>query len=877
MDKYASLRSNVSFLGTLLGKVIRSHHGDAFLDKIETIRQLSKSARQGAAEDYEKLVTLLHNLNDDELVPVAKAFNQFLAMANIAEQYHTIDREGRKQVDRPDPFETLLDTLKAEGFSGEQVVEVLESMNIELVLTAHPTEVTRRTMIHKYVEVTESLKDLSQDNPQRVRARIENRLEQLVAQAWHTNEIREQRPTPVDEAKWGFAVLESSLWDAVPDFIRRLNQHVHDRFGVKLADREACPISFASWMGGDRDGNPFVTAKVTREVLTLARWKAIDLYMRDIASLARELSMSDCTPALADIAGQTNAPYRTVLKQLYARLEAERTWLTESLDESCCKNRPAMRVDLESVRAPLRLCYESLVACGMKSIADGPLLDTLRRLSCFGISLLRLDIRQDSARHEEAIAELTRYLGLGDYASWSEADKQAFLLNELNSKRPLLPLNWEPSADVQEVLDTCKVIAEQDPAALGTYVISMASNPSDVLAVQLLLKAAGVQHRMRVAPLFETLDDLNNAKSCISQLLDIEWYKGYVNGLQEVMIGYSDSAKDAGNLAASWAQYRAQEELLEVARAADVKLVLFHGRGGTAGRGGGPTIKSILSQPPGTLNDGMRVTEQGEMIRFKFGLPEVAVRSLMLYSAAVLEARLLPPPVPEQDWRDLMDQLAADSCDAYRAVVRGEENFVPYFRSATPEVELGMLPLGSRPPKRKPSGGIESLRAIPWIFAWAQNRLVLPAWLGAGSALNKAVEKGQTPLIDAMFSQWPFFRARLNMLEMVYQKSDVAVSEHYEKSLVPAELHPLGEKLRAQLKADIATVLELTHDTDLLERQPWVAESIKLRNQYMVPLHVLQAELLLRSRQSGDSAPKAVEQAMMVTIAGIAAGMRNTG
>lgn len=344
----------------------------------------------------------------------------------------------------------------------------------------------------------------------------------------------------------------------------------------------------------------------------------------------------------------------------------------------------------------------------MGIIADGLLLDVLRRVKCFGVHLVRLDIRQESTRHSDVISELTRYLGLGDYDQWSEQDKIAFLVRELSSKRPLLPRDWEPSDNVREVIATCKAIAQQPREALGAYVISMARTASDVLAVHLLLQEAGCPFRMDVCPLFETLDDLNNAEAVISQLMNIDWYRGFIQNHQMVMIGYSDSAKDAGVMAAGWAQYRAMEALVNVCEEAGVELTLFHGRGGSIGRGGAPAHAALLSQPPRSLKGGLRVTEQGEMIRFKLGLPEVAVNSLSLYASAILEANLLPPPAPKQDWRALMDMLSDVSCDAYRNVVRGNEQFVPYFRAATPELELGKLPLGSRPAKRNPNGGVES-------------------------------------------------------------------------------------------------------------------------------------------------------------------------
>jgi len=405
----------------------------------------------------------------------------------------------------------------------------------------------------------------------------------------------------------------------------------------------------------------------------------------------------------------------------------------------------------------------------------------------------------------------------------------------------------------------------------------MAGKPSDVLVVQLLLKEANVDFSMPVAPLFETLDDLTNAPSCMSKLLSIEWYKNRINSKQQVMIGYSDSAKDAGVLAAAWAQYSAQEALVALCQQNSVKLTLFHGRGGTVGRGGGPAHAAILSQPPGSLDGGFRVTEQGEMIRFKFGLPKLAQHSLALYTSAVLQGILLPPPTPKDEWRNLMQQLAEDSCEAYRAIVRESEDFVPYFRQATPEQELAQLPLGSRPSKRNANGGVESLRAIPWIFAWSQNRLMLPAWLGAGQALANVVAQGNSLLLDEMRVQWPFFETRLSMLEMVYMKADTTISAYYDKVLVSDEYRSLGEMLRNQLIEDKKILLQIIHNDSFMAQENWIREAIQLRDTYVNPLHILQVELLNRVRTSSAPVEENINHALMVTIAGIAAGMRNSG
>lgn len=888
-ENSSSLRRNVNMLGTLLGDVIRDNKGDVFFNKIEAIRQLSKAARIDETNDsgeQQALLGLLHGLPDDELVPVVRAFSHFLNLTNIAEQFNLVSRDCETHYCVPDHFRELLSALRKKGFTDQQIAEKASELDVEVVLTAHPTEVTRRTLIQKYEQVFQCLNELeNQSLSDNEKQRVEERIRQLITQAWHTYEFRSKKPTPVDEAKGGFATIEHSLWNAVPQFVRTMDERLQECTGHSLAI-DAVPVRFSSWMGGDRDGNPFVTSEVTREVMLLSRWMAADLYLRDLKPLVSELSMNDCSDELRAIVGDSREPYWTALKELREKLKHTRQWCERALarqGDAYLAPTAGVLLDNEALLKPLRLCYESLHECGLGVIADGPLLDMLRRAYCFGLTLVKLDIRQESDRHTQVMSELTKALGLGDYEHWEELERQSFLLKELQNQRPLLPHQWSPSPEVQEVIDTCRVVAAEGSRALNGYVISMAKQPSDVLAVALLLKECGVDFDIPIAPLFETLDDLDNAADCIRHLLSLPWYRGYCHGGQMVMIGYSDSAKDAGWMAAGWAQYRAMEAVTAVCAETDVRLTLFHGRGGTIGRGGGPAHAAILSQPPGSVNNRLRVTEQGEMIRFKFGFPQVAVQSLMLYASATLEATLLPPPVPKQEWRDVMDQLSADSVRVYRGVVREEPDFVPYFRAVTPEMELGKLPLGSRPAKRKPNGGVESLRAIPWIFAWTQIRLMLPTWLGCGEALENAIKNGKRDVLEEMMANWPFFKARLEMLEMVFMKTDAQLAKYYEDQLVPENLRYLGERLRLMLSSAIEVLLDLKEGDMLMSSHPQIKEAIALRNPYIDPLNFLQAELLQRVRshekETGEDAEvrEKLEQALMITIAGIAAGMRNTG
>lgn len=888
----APLREDVRLLGNLLGETLKEQVGQDLFNQVEQIRALSKGARDGQAEAEQQLAKLLSSLKDEEILPLTRAFTHFLNFANIAEQYHVVRSRRQREFDQhapsPNPLDHLFQKFNQQQISADALYQQICQLNIELVLTAHPTEVSRRTLIQKYDGINNCLFKLDQQKlTPSERQNVLDDLKQLICSAWQTDEIRQHRPTPIDEAKWGFTTIEQTLWNAIPKFMREFNSQVRTHCQKDLP-LNISPIRFASWMGGDRDGNPNVTHHITQEVLWLSRWKAADLYLRDIEALRWELSISQCSDELSQALGSTHPePYREYLRATRQKLKATRHWLAEKL---AGKHADASLViqSKQELLQPLLLCYRSLIECNLAEIANGKLLDFIHRVNCFGIELLKLDIRQESGRHRQAISAITEYLGLGNFETWTEQARQNFLLQELQSKRPLLPkFIQEPQQsliehpDVQEVFATMRTLAQQPQESLGAYIISMAEYPSDILAVLLLQKEAGIQHPLRVVPLFETLKDLDGAAETMQTLFNMHWYKQHIQGKHEVMIGYSDSAKDAGFMSANWAQYRAQEELTAIAKQHQVQLTLFHGRGGSISRGGAPTQQALFSQPPGSISGAIRVTEQGEMIRFKFGLEGIALQNLEIYTAATLEATLLPPPEPKAEWRQLMHRMTNLSVQVYRQTVRENPHFVNYLRTVTPELELQMLPLGSRPAKRKISGGIESLRAIPWVFAWTQIRLMLPAWLGTGTALHQMIHDDQKPLLDEMLSQWPYFQTLVDMLEMVLSKSDSHVALYYESHLTEDEnLKVLGEELRQRLKKAVQTLLALKGESKLLSSNDVLDQSMKVRKPYLLPLHLLQAELMKRRRhylatQQTEHSP--IDHALMVSITGIAAGLRNTG
>jgi phosphoenolpyruvate carboxylase len=881
-DPHKPLRDDVRLLGELLGSTLRALEGDELLARVEEVRALAKRAHAGDAAAFESLADLLCDLPIAAAVPIARAFSHFLTLANIAEQHHRIRRRrdyarDRAHAPQPGSCAEAFARWRHDGLSAETLASAVRSLQIELVLTAHPTEVVRRTLLQTHRRIADVL--AARDRRDLTREESDDAIDALrreIATIWQTDEVRIHAVSPLDEVRGALAVFEQTLWEALPRYVRQV-----DRALGQTLPLDAAPLRFGSWIGGDRDGNPNVTPETTRKATWMARWVAADLYSREIAELRSELSLASASDELRSVVGDAAEPYRALLRGVAGRLRATRDLAAARIEreggDGTGDGTPLR--DASELAAPLLLCHRSLVATGNGVIAHGRLTDILRRLAAFGLTLAPLDLRQEAARHAEAMAWVARTWGLGAYEEASEAERVALLSRELETgTRTFADLSIEDrqiGETVRDVLDTFRTAAALPPDSLGAYVITMASRASDVLAVELLQKLAGNRHPQRVVPLFETAADLEAAGAVLDALFAVPWYRARIAGHQEVMVGYSDSAKDASRFSAAWALYCAQAQIVATCARHGVHLTLFHGRGGSVGRGGGPTHLAIRSQPPGSIAGRLRVTEQGEMIQAKFGLPDIAVRTMEVYTTATLEATLMPAAGAPAEWRAAMDRLSERSRASYRAVVYEHPRFIEYFHTATPALELSRVRIGSRPARRTGQGGVEGLRAIPWQFAWTQTRLLLASWLGVDAALEDAIARDEQPLLKAMYRGWPFFQSTIDLMEMVLAKADARIAAEYDRRLVPPDLQPLGDELRQRLGRATAAVLAVTGHREPADATPVLRRSIDVRNPYVDPINLVQIELLARLRQAGDN-PE-LDRAFVVTVNGIAAGMRNTG
>lgn len=922
--------------------ILQDLHGEDIRETVQECYELS-AEYEGKHDPHklEELGSMLTSLDAGDSIVVTKAFANMLNLANLAEEVQIAYRRRSKLKKRDfsdeasaltesDIEETLRKLVGQLKKSPQEVFDALKNQTVDLVLTAHPTQSVRRSLLQKHARIRDCMtqlyaKDITPDDKQE----LDEALQREIQAAFRTDEIRRTPPTPQDEMRAGMSYFHETIWKGVPKFLRRVDTALKNIGINERVPYNAPLIQFSSWMGGDRDGNPRVTPEVTRDVCLLARMMAANLYFSQIEDLMFELSMWRCNDELRARAEELhrtskrdakhyiefwkqippNEPYRVLLAdvrdRLYNTRERARQLLANGYSDV---PEESIFTNVEQFLEPLELCYRSLCACGDRPIADGSLLDFLRQVSTFGLSLVRLDIRQESDRHSDVLDAITRHLGIGSYKEWSEEQRQEWLLSELSGKRPLFGPDLPKTDEIADVLDTFHVIAELPADSFGAYIISMATAPSDVLAVELLQRECHVKSPLRVVPLFEKLADLESAPAAVARLFSIDWYKNRINGKQEVMIGYSDSGKDAGRLSAAWQLYKAQEELVKVAKEFGVKLTMFHGRGGTVGRGGGPTHLAILSQPPDTVHGSLRVTVQGEVIEQSFGEEHLCFRTLQRFTAATLEHGMNPPVAPKPEWRALLDEMSVIATKEYRSLVFQDPRFVEYFRLATPELEYGRMNIGSRPAKRKPSGGIESLRAIPWIFAWTQTRFHLPVWLGFGAAFKHVIEKDirNLQMLKDMYNGWPFFRVTLDLLEMVFAKGDPGIAALYDKLLVSEDLWPLGERLRSKYEETKGFLLQVAGHKDLLEGDPYLRQRLKLRDSYITTLNVSQAYTLKRIRDPNynvkvrphldkeimeSSKPAAelvklnpmseyapgLEDTLILTMKGIAAGMQNTG
>ena len=895
MTEKIVLSKTIRLLGEILGNIIKEQEGLSVFNKIEKIRALSKSSRGKRSKNtinrsFTKLKREISKLNAKDTLVIARSFSKFLDFSNIAESLFSIhnihDHNIRKTQETNEIVileEAILDVFKNKSLSLNKFYETAKNLKIEIVLTAHPTQVKRRTLIQKYAKINHlldsfnNLRIFTKQNINLEKNILQNNLHEEITSVWKTDEIKRSRPTPVEEAKWGLAVIEDSLWNAIPKICSRFNNSVK-YYTNKDLPINFSPIVFGSWMGGDRDGNPNVTAKTTKEVILLSRWEAASLYEKEFTKLIQSLSLHDCSKKIKKVVGKTWEPYRVFLRPIRNKLNQTQKEIESCLKENRMPKQTLLVQSINEIIQPLNDVYNSLSLVKCQIIADGIVLDLIRRAHTFGLNLTKLDIRQEAARHYKLITSVCKKLGIADYSKLSEEAKIQFLSKEYKSRRPLIPQNIKLDADDRETWTTFKMISESPRECLGAYVISMASNVSDILVVMLLQKEAGIKSCLRIVPLFETLSDLQNSHIVMENLFKHSWYVNYFKKNQEIMIGYSDSSKDAGKFAASWAQYCAQEKLGNIATKYKIKLTLFHGRGGSVGRGGGPVYAALLSQPPGTVNARTRVTEQGEVIQQKYGSESLAEYSLGTYIGAVLEATLSPPIQPKKEWRNLMDEMSILSSESYRGYLNNNKNFLRYFDEITPKNILGKLYIGSRPSKRKKSQDIKDLRAIPWVFAWTQIRLVLPAWLGTTEALQLASRGKNKLILKDMLYRWPFFYEMMDMLDMILTKTNQRVIEYYEECLADNDLKKIGRNLRKNLSLLIDLNKKLIPSHILNQRKEF-RKSILIRDTYAEILNLLQANIMLRlSKKNIDRKQKEIlMEAMIVTISGISAAMKNTG
>jgi phosphoenolpyruvate carboxylase len=914
-EKDAPLRYDIRLLGRILGETLRAQEGEAVFATVEHIRQTSvRFHRDGDPQALAELTGALAALPPDQAVKIVRAFGYFSHLANLAEDQHHIRRTRAHAIAGSAPREGsmayALAHARDSGVTRARLERFLAEAACRPVLTAHPTEVRRKSAIDREMELARLLaeRDRMQFTPEEL---VHNRkaLRRAVLTLWQTSVLRDTRLRVLDEVSNGLSFFDHTFFTELPRFYEELEDTIAatnpDWAGIE-------PPSFlkiGSWIGGDRDGNPFVTAEVLRQALAMQSRRALAFYLEELHRLGGELSLDGravaVSAALRALAERSpdrgpqrqDEPYRRAIAGIYARLAATARALVGLEPPHHALGAAPAYGGAAELHADLDTIHDSLSANGSGPIARGRLRRLRRAVDVFGFHLASIDLRQNAEVHERVVTELLETVCPGtDYRAMGEEQRTALLLTELTTPRPLvspfLAYSAETAGELAILREAADAHRRYGAEAVENYVISKADGVSDVLEVALLLKEAGLLRpreaalAVNIVPLFETIADLRNAGPVMDRLLGLAAYRQLLDGRggrQEVMLGYSDSNKDGGYLTSSWELYKAELALVETFRRHGVRLALFHGRGGSVGRGGGPSYQAILAQPPGAVAGAIRVTEQGEVIAAKYSNPEVGRRNLEILAAATLEATLLqgdqPPARPEHV--AAMEALSAHAFRAYRALVYETEGFERYFWESTVIGEIANLNIGSRPASRRNSRRIEDLRAIPWVFSWAQCRLMLPGWYGIGTATRAFVAerpRDGLALLQAMYREWPFFRALLSNADMVLAKSDIAIAARYAELVADAALRAaIFARLETEWRHSVEAVLAITGQKTLLEGNKLLARSIRNRFPYLDPLNHVQIELLKRYRAGHGVADAAVLRGIHLSINGIAAGLRNSG
>ncbi|MFZ3345458.1 phosphoenolpyruvate carboxylase [Mycobacterium sp.] len=904
------MREDIRLLGTILGDTVREQNGDEVFDLVERARIASFRVRRSEIERAD-VAQLFAGIDIHQAIPVIRAFSHFALLANVAEDIH---RERRRAIhvgagDPPQDSSLAATYLKldAADLDAPTVAEALTGALVSPVITAHPTETRRRTVFDTQHRITQLMRLHAHgltETPDG--ADIETELRRQVLTLWQTALVRLSRLQISDEIAVGLRYFQAAFFDIVP----KVNAEVRDALRSRWPDADLLPepiLRPGSWIGGDRDGNPNVTADVVRLATGSAAYTALGHYTAELAALEQELSMSarlvavtDELAALAqdcDEPPRADEPYRRALRVIRARLSAT---AVQILDDE-----PANLLDLGlppyaapgELLADLDTVGASLRANGSTLLADDRLARLRDAVHVFGFHLSGLDMRQNSDVHEEVVAELLAWAGVHpDYAALSEDERVNILADELNTRRPLVGDREQLSELAQKELGIVSAAAHAidiyGPPAVPNYIISMCRSVSDLLEAGILLKECGLLDAsgeepycpVGIVPLFETIDDLHRGASILEAALDLPVYQNMVRARgdsQEVMLGYSDSNKDGGYLTANWALYRAELDLVESARKTGIRLRLFHGRGGTVGRGGGPSYQAILAQPPGAVNGSLRLTEQGEVIAAKYAEPQIAQRNLETLLAATLESTLLDVEGLGEaagPAYEVLDELADRAERAYAELVHETEGFVEYFLQSTPVSEIGSLNVGSRPTSRKPTSSISDLRAIPWVMAWSQSRVMLPGWYGTGSAVEGwiAGDDGRVEVLRDLYQRWPFFQTVLSNMAQVLAKTDLGLAAHYAELVEDESLRRrVFDKIAAEHQRSINAHKLITGQDNLLADNPALARSVFNRFPYLEPLNHLQVELLRRYRSGDDD--ELVQRGILLTMNGLASALRNSG